>query len=70
MVQHLPFQRLWGTIPKTLGALAKDFGGIGERLSHTNVYTTKRERLCHRKLWFIPYSIITRGTLSSKNHAV
>ena len=41
-------------MPKTLGALAKDFGGIGERLSHTNVYTTKRERLYHRKLWFIP----------------
>ena len=42
------------TLRKTLAALAKDFGGISERLSHTNVYTTQREHLCHRKLWFIP----------------
>ena len=54
MVQYLPCQRLWGTMPKTLGALAKDFGGISESLSHTNVYTTLRERLYHRKLWFVP----------------
>ena len=26
---------------------AKDFGNISQRLSHTNVYTTKRERLYH-----------------------
>ena len=26
---------------------AKDFGDLSERLSHTNVYTTKRERLYH-----------------------
>ena len=32
----------------------KVFGGIGERLSHINVYTRKRERLYHRKLWFVP----------------
>ena len=32
----------------------KVFGGISESLSHTNVYTTKRERLYHRKLWFVP----------------
>ena len=49
----VPSQSLWGTFPKSLGALAKVFGGISERLSHTNVYTTKRERLYHRKLWFI-----------------
>ena len=37
-------------IPKSLGYHAKDFGGIGESLSHTNVYTMLRERLYHRKL--------------------
>ena len=48
-------------IPKSLGYHAKVFGsisqrlwGIGESLSHTNVYTTLRERLYHRKLWFVP----------------
>ena len=64
---------LYGTIfamPKTLAISAKDFGRPCERLSHTNVYTTKRERLYHRKLWFISYLIITRGALRDKNHAV
>ena len=64
---------LYGTtfaMPKTFAISAKDFGGISESLSHTNVYTTKRERLYHRKLWFIPQPIITRGALRDKNHVV
>ena len=59
------YEALWYNI-----CHAKDFGGIGESLSHTNVYTTKRECLYHRKLWFISYLIITRGALRDKNHAV
>ena len=40
-------ERLWRPQRKTLEDLAKDFRSISESLSHTNVYTTKRERLYH-----------------------
>ena len=36
------YEALWYNI-----CHAKDFGNISERLSHTYVYTTKRERLYH-----------------------